>query len=225
MDFAILLSGGTGTRMGTDVPKQYIEVKGKPVIAYAIEALLACGRFAHIQIVCADEYIPMIEEYERAGISFAFSTPGKTRQESIINALADIDNAKKADLKSRVLIHDAARPCVSKKLIDDCFKAIEGHEGVLPVLPMKDTVYECKDGVITSLLNRSVIFAGQAPELFLFKKYLKACRAMDEKTLAGINGSSEPAVLYKMDIATVRGDEGNFKITTPADLERFEGLI
>ena len=123
-----------------------------------------------------------------------------------------------------VLIHDAARPLLSRQLVTDCLDAIEGHDGVIPVLPMKDTVYESTDGkTISRLLNRSHIFAGQAPEVFCFGKYYEANRALLPDKILAINGSTEPAVMAGMRMAVIPGDETNFKITTKADLERFYG--
>ena len=91
--------------------------------------------------------------------------PGENRQLSILNGLRDIRTY--ADTDACVLIHDAARPCMSAQLVSDCLAAVVGHDGVLPVLPMKDTVYLSKDGAcVASLLDRSQIYAGQAPEVF-----------------------------------------------------------
>jgi 2-C-methyl-D-erythritol 4-phosphate cytidylyltransferase len=87
-------------------------------------------------------------------------------------------------------------------------------------------VYVSEDGArITSLLERSRIFAGQAPEAFLFGKYLEANRALLPERILKINGSTEPAVMAGMDIAMIPGDEGNFKITTKGDLERFREML
>lgn len=101
--------------------------------------------------------------------------------------------------------------------------ASKGHDGAMPVLPMKDTVYLSEDGVsVSELLNRSRLFAGQAPELFDLEKYYTANMALLPDRILSINGSTEPAVMAGMDIAMVAGDEGNYKITTAADLERFK---
>ena len=178
---ALLLSGGTGMRMGVETPKQYIEVNGKPIIAYGLQTLLSHEGIDAVQIV-ADamwrETILNCMEHLRSGghdsISpekkdrgiekfRGFSAPGKTRQLSILNGLEDIGRyAADADY---VLIHDAARPLVSAAMLTECLAAAAEHEGALPVLPMKDTVYFSEDGTsVASLLDRSRIFAGQAPE-------------------------------------------------------------
>ncbi len=167
-NIALLLSGGTGTRLGSDIPKQYMEAGGRPVISYSIGCLAAHERIDGIQIVAE----PVWEEKIRG-----FSSPGKNRQLSILHGLEDILNY--ADEEDCVFIHDAARPMLSDRQITDCLDGICGYDGVLPVLPMKDTVYLSRDGrSIDSLLNRSEIYAGQAPEVFCLGKYYEANRAL-----------------------------------------------
>lgn len=219
---ALLLSGGTGTRMGVETPKQYIEVKDKPIISYCLRTLLSHDGIDAVQIVADEMWHKIILKCLESRDKFrGFSRPGKTRQLSIVNGLEDI--RQYAGENDCVLIHDAARPLLSKTQISDCLDAVAaGHDGALPVLPMKDTVYYSEDGrAVTSLLERSRIFAGQAPEIFVLGKYYEANRNLLPEKILTINGSTEPAVMAGMDIAMIPGDEENFKITTRADLERF----
>lgn len=132
---------------------------------------------------------------------------------------------KEQVFRHSVLIHDAARPNLTQTQIAECYAAFAGHDGVMPALPMKDTVYLSEDGSrISQLLDRSTIFAGQAPELFDLHKYYRANAALLPEGLLGINGSTEPAILAGMDMVMIPGDDRNFKITTPADLERFREM-
>lgn len=251
---ALVLSGGSGTRMGMDTPKQYIEVNGRSVISYCLETLLNHETIDAVQIVADEVWQEVILRtvkrlcqvvgkdasgedasggntpenspgYEkRMGKLRGFSVPGKTRQCSILNGLHDI--RKYAVDSDYVLIHDAARPLLPSALITDCICAIKGHDGVLPVLPMKDTVYVSKDGrSVSSLLERSNVFAGQAPELFALGKYYEANRRLLPDSIFQMNGSTEPAVMAGMDIVMIPGDERNFKLTTAVDLERFREII
>lgn len=228
MNIALILSGGTGSRMDSDIPKQYIKIQGRPIISYCIERLSRHGEIHGIQIVAHAQWQDLIKEClqagDLAGKFRGFSQPGANRQLSILHGLEDIRlYARHTDL---ILVHDAARPLVSQQMISDCIEAAEGHDGAVPVLPMKDTVYKSEDGkTISSLLNREQIFAGQAPEIFRLDAYYKANqRLLPEKILA-INGSTEPAILAKMDMAMIPGDENNFKITTKADLLRFQKIM
>lgn len=234
MNIALILSGGTGTRMGTDIPKQYIEVCGKPIISYCMECISKHPKIDAIQIVAEEEWREVISESieklaqaKEPGISGkfkGFSKPGATRQLSIFNGLEAIKAY--ADDSDYVFIHDAARPLLGAKQITDCLKTANGHDGVLPVLPMKDTVYSSTDGkTITSLLNRKEIYAGQAPEVFQLGKYYEANKKLLPDKILQINGSTEPAIMAGMDIIMIPGDENNFKITTKSDLERFERII
>lgn len=232
---ALLLSGGTGRRMGEDTPKQYIRINDRPVISYCLECLFVHESIDAVQIV-ADEMwretvLDCMEHLQSDGHEGVlsekfrgFSAPGENRQLSILNGLEDI--RKYAEESDVVFIHDAARPLLSERQITDCLEAVAGHDGVLPVLPMKDTVYYSEDGIrVSSLLERARIFAGQAPEAFVLGKYYEANKKLLPERILQINGSTEPAILAGLDIAMIPGDEGNFKITTKADLERFQEIL
>lgn len=96
----------------------------------------------------------------------------------------------------------------------------------MPVLPMKDTVYLSSNGQkVNSLLDRNHVFAGQAPELFLIGKYYAANQELLPDKILNVHGSTEPAILYGMDIVMIPGDENNFKITTIQDLEKFRRTV
>lgn len=229
MNVALILSGGTGSRLGSKIPKQYIEVGEKPVISYCIETLSAHPQIDAIQIVAEVFWQEKIKEWLKTADTHqkckGFSLPGENRQLSIYHGLEDIRTY--AEESGYVFIHDAARPLLSKKQITDCLEGVLGHDGLMPVLPMKDTVYESNDGgnSVAGLLDRSSIYAGQAPEVFQIGRYFSANQKLLPDRIRAINGSTEPAVLAGMDIAMIPGDEGNFKITTQADLERFCKII
>lgn len=234
MNIAILLSGGTGSRLGSDIPKQYIEVNGKMIITYSLEVLCGHKDIDGIVIVVADEWKEKVQETLEnlnSEIKVFFAKPGDNRQLSIYSALEAtmqlLSDASQGDISSsNVFIHDAARPNLTSEMITSYLGAMEGHDGVLPVLPMKDTVYYSQDGKqVSNLLDRSKVFAGQAPEVFNFEKYYAACKALLPDKILTINGSTEPAILADMDIAMIPGDENNYKITTRADLEKFENSL
>ena len=227
MNIALILSGGTGTRLGSNIPKQYLEVEGRPVISYALERLSIHEKIDAIWIVAdmvwREQILKWISQYDPGRKFKGFSDPGENRQLSILNGLEGMKEAvQDSDL---VLIHDAARPLIAWKLITDCLEAVQEYDGVLPVLPMKDTVYASTDGKrISSLLDRNCIFAGQAPEVFRFGKYYRANRQLLPEAILKVNGSTEPAVMAGMNIIMIQGDENNFKITTQADLKRFQEI-
>ncbi len=221
MNSVIILAGGTGTRLGADIPKQYIEVAGKPIIAYCLETFFSHKMIDAVQIVADEMWHKYISKHISSNKFKEFSAPGATRQLSIYNGLCDVKKYSSDD--DCVIIHDAARPLVPAEMITNCIKALEQHDGALPVLPMKDTVYFSEDGkCISQLVERSKIFAGQAPEAFKLGKYLAANEALMPEKILAINGSTEPAIMAGMDVAMIDGDEKNFKITTKGDLEKFK---
>lgn len=243
MNIALILSGGTGTRVGGKIPKQYITVCGRPVIGYCLEVFMNHPAIDAVQIVADRSWRNFVKECleetdhrtleqscgetqngQRPDAKWrGFSEPGENRQRSVLNGLEDI--LAYADREDVVIIHDAARPMVTEQFITSCLAAIKGHEGVLPVLPMKDTVYQSKgENKISSLLDRDSIFAGQAPEAFLLGRYYDANRAMLPDRILEVKGSTEPAVLAGMDVIMIDGDERNFKITTQQDLRRFQEI-
>lgn len=230
MNIALILSGGTGTRLGGDIPKQYIKVKGRMLIAYCLNMFAAHSAIDGIFVVAAPEWKDeILNECDSLGIGSAaitgFSNPGRTRQLSILNGLRDIDTYVKSLDKNDdpvVIIHDAARPNLTAEYLNRCLDAIEGCDGVMPTLPMKDTVYYSENGTkVDKLLDRSCIFAGQAPELYRLKKYLEANEKLLPDDILKINGSTEPAVMAGLNVAMIPGDENNYKVTTKKDMDRF----
>lgn len=229
MNIALVLSGGIGNRLHTEIPKQYIRVQDKMILLYCVETLINNKETDAVQIV-ADEiwHKRILEEAARLEIKMdkflGFTKPGETRQLSIFSGLQDISRYVKRD--AAVMIHDAARPLLSEKQINECYTALAGHDGVMPVLPMKDTVYKSNDGIsVSGLLDRRYIYAGQSPEVFQFQKYYVANKKLLPRHIFEINGSTEVAIRSGMDIVMIPGDENNFKITTIEDLRRFQRTI
>ena len=227
MNIALILSGGNGSRLGSAIPKQYIEVNGKPIIGYCLDTFQKNEFTDKIQIVADESYHSYIKNYcikNDIGKLCGFSRQGESRQLSILNGLKDIIKyAKGGDI---VIIHDAARPFVSSKLITESINAVnDEYDGVLPVLPMKDTIYQSNDAKsISNLIDRKTLFAGQAPETFKLGKYYNANLKLLPQKILEINGSTEPAILDNMKIKLINGDENNFKITTMSDFERFKNM-
>lgn len=228
MKIAIILSGGVGSRMGLNIPKQYVLVNGHPVINYCLKIFLDNEMTDAIIIGVAEEWNEFVKEHvEKLNPQkpIYYAKPGETRQLSIYNALKVIREKCFSD-DSIVIIHDAARPLVSHELIARCYNGCKEADGIMPVIPVKDTTYLSEDGKhIHSLLDRSHLWAGQAPEAFCFGKYLKVHEEMSRDELLKINGSTEIAFKAGLNCQMVEGDPMNFKITTPEDLSNFETIV
>lgn len=226
MNYAVILSGGIGSRMRMKgVPKQYIEVDEKPILIYTLEKFEASEKVDSIIIVAASEWqntiLEWINKYSITKFS-AFALPGEQRQESILNGLEQCVNDTNND-NDVVIIHDAVRPSLSLDLIANCIDSASEYGGCMPVIHISDTVYQSIDGSsISSLLDRNTLFAGQAPEAFRLLEYYKLNKSVDRDELLSYKGTSEIAHRYGMQVRLIPGEDGNLKITTPADLTRFQ---
>lgn len=224
MNVAVILAGGIGSRLGADIPKQYIEVGGKPIISYCLDRFEYNTSIDDIVVVASEPWIPYVQEWiEKCGYCkvSAVIDGGSSRQHSVVKGL-QYYKERGLDEDAYVLIHDAARPGVTTELINALLAGMEGADGVLPVLPAKDAMYISKDSkCIDGLLNRSELFCGQSPEIFRFGQYYQLNQDLSEQELERIRGCSELANRNGLTVNLVAGDEDNYKITTKDDLKRF----
>lgn len=225
---ALVLAGGVGSRMNMgSFPKQYLMVDDRPVLDYCLCTFQEIQTVDAIVIVADVSWRDFISQWlEKSKITkfVAFADPGETRQFSIFNGLEVIE-AQMPDCEN-VIIHDSARPLISAELICACFQGLQEAEGVMPVLPVKDTCYQSLDGkTISGFLPRSQLFAGQAPEAFRLKPYLELHRTLPREVLLEISGSSELAYKHGLKVAMIPGEERNFKITTQDDLKLLEKYL
>lgn len=225
MNIAIILSGGVGSRMGNSgTAKQYFKVNGKMIISYCLDTFENHPLIDKIIIVAAEEQHSLLYSYKYSKLSI-IEINGKSRQHSVLNGLKAAMNisSSKDDI---VLIHDAARPLVSDKIIESCIGAIGEYDGAMPGIEVKDTIYQSYNGIeIDKLLNRNELFAGQSPESYILSKYFEIHQQATDEQLSDSTGSSVIAFQHGLRIKIVAGDEKNFKITTPKDLELFERII
>ena len=228
MNYAVILSGGIGTRMHMgDFPKQYYKVKGRMILEYTLDAFEKSESVDEIVIVMAPAWQEELEEELRGKYRKVkyFAEPGSIRQESILSGLEVCMNRSESE-SDKVIIHDGVRPLVSSELIDACFAKIGEYEACLPVIPATDTIYYSEDGTgVNQLLDRSKLFMGQSPETFWLHQYYRAHEGKSHEFLMSMRGTTEIAHVAGMKICMIPGEPLNFKITHPADLQRFRMII
>ncbi len=226
MNIALILAGGTGERLMRGKPKPCVSVRGKMIVTHCLEAVGTHPQVDAVQIVADEEWREIIysEMPEAVQRKFSgFSKPGLIRQHSIMNGLKTImPSAEKSDI---ILIHDATRPLVSKALISASLEACVKYDGGIPVLPVKDTLYLSRDKCIDSFFEKGTVYTEQTPEAYRLKKYYAANRKLLPDRIDRIQDSVEPAVMAGMNLAVIPGDEMNFRIETPVDLERLKLFI
>lgn len=222
----LILSGGVGSRMGGNLPKQYMEAGGRMIVSRCMDQVLKCGRITGLWVVADKSWQKRIaDSCSQKERLLGFSLPGENRALSILNGLRGI--RERFPEETVVIVHDAVRPLVSVETLEACMDACQDHDGAMPVLPMTDTVYysDASGTSVEKLLDRGRVYAGQAPEAFRLGNYLAATESLLPEKILSINGSSEPAILVGMDIAMIPGDKRNFKITTREDLDRYCRIV
>lgn len=213
---AILVAAGSGTRAGGSVPKQYALLGGQPILAYAHRALARHPQIdAVVTVIGAGQEAPL----EAALGSVPFVMGGTTRRESVRNGLAALADGG----FTRVLIHDAARPFLPARVIDDLLAALDAHAGAIPALPVADTLVRGVGGVIGDTVPRDQLYRVQTPQAFAFDAIRDAHRhwpaeqeATDDAQMLRAAGGQ---------IALVPGDPMLEKITHPADFAAAEARL
>ena len=222
-NIAIILAGGVGVRAGGDIPKQYIKVKGIPILFQTIKVFEDSEYVDGIIVVAEEKWMQLIDNYVRELNITKFigtSKNGDSREASILNGLKYIeDNSINCKY---VAVHDAVRPNATQKMVCDCFQVLDEFEASIPIIPIKDTIYCCEDGnAVAGLLERDKIFAGQTPEGFHYQKYYRYLENLSDEMISRIHGTSELSFMAGMSIGVFTGDENNYKITTKEDIQRY----
>jgi len=212
----ILLAGGAGSRVGTDAPKQFLRIAGKPVLVHSYEALRRQLPHALVVVVSPVDALAQVAELLGQEERTLIVPGGASRQASTQQGL----EALRPFAPEYVLIHDAARPFVSGQIIHDVMHALQRHDAVDVAIPATDTIIVERNGFIQSIPNRKHLLRGQTPQAFRYTELLACYEEVGEEALdqftddCGIYLHCNP--LGKVRI--VQGSEENFKITNPVDL-------
>lgn len=206
--------------------KLLIPLGGRPLLLHCLEALQSYAPLERMVVTAAegeeDEYRSL---FERAGLTKVACVirGGAERQESIGFALEALA-VRQAAADDLVAIHDAARPFLTHGLLDSLVAGLEGWDGVLPMVPLKDTVKVVKNGQVARTLPRHELQAAQTPQLFPFDPILQAHRSAAK---SGFTGTDDCSLIEWRGgrIGVVEGDYRNLKVTTPEDLLIAERLL
>lgn len=218
---AIIVGAGRGHRFGGPMPKQYRLLAGVPVVRHALRAFTEHPDVSTVIAVIHPDDQALFEAAAE-GLKIAGHTPGGAeRQDSVRNGLAFAANLADTPPET-VLVHDAARPFVSARLITDMITALEKTPAAVPALAVADTLKRGADGVVTGTVDRSGLYRVQTPQGFRFADILAAHQSAKGQALTDDAAVAEAAGLA---VALVPGDENNFKITTEADLMRAEEMM
>jgi 2-C-methyl-D-erythritol 4-phosphate cytidylyltransferase len=222
--FALIPAAGSGSRMGSGVPKQYQPVAGKPLIAHAIGALCAHPRVALTFVVLApgDAYFNRHDWSAHRGRLETLFCGGATRAASVFNGLVAMADVAEPD--DWVMVHDAARPCVNAMLISRlCDELADDKVGGLLAVPVSDTLKRGDDQQrVTGTVARDHVWQAQTPQMFRYGMLLQALRAAIP---GGVTDEASAIEHAGFAPRLVKGSRNNLKVTFPEDLAIAENII
>lgn len=222
--WCVIPAAGRGSRFGGETPKQYLQVAGRSILLHTLDALLSHPRVAGAMLAVADQRFGFDLGDDLHGKPLRRCLGGATRAESVANGLAALPAEVAAD--DIVLVHDAARPNISHADLDALFAAADKHaDGAILAAPVRDTLKRADaGGAIIATEPRASLWRAFTPQAFA-RGPLRAALAAAEAR--GIDVTDEAMAMELADVQPrlVEGSEDNFKITTRADLARFEFLL
>ena len=231
MNIALVFAGGTGTRMkGSDKPKQFLTLNGKPIIIYTIEHFEKHPEIDGIVVVCKEDWIEYLnEQLEKYEIKKVKSVVpgGATGQASIRNGLFKIrEIAGVPSSEVIVLIHDGVRPLIDEAVITANIESVRKNGNAITVVPAIETIIETDEkGDISKVADRKMCKLARAPQSFVLSDIIEAHeRSLAEKKEEMID-SAMLMQHYGAVLHTVEGPVENIKITTPMDYHLFKALV
>ena len=220
MDYIIIVAGGKGLRMGSDIPKQFLPIGGKPVLMRTLERFREYSKDIQIILVLPEsqqEYWHQLCHEYHFGVEYTLANGGQTRFHSVQNGLAKVPD----DAQGVVGVHDGVRPFPSIEVIKNCYETARTAKAVIPVIPVVETVRQL-DGDSSLTVPRDQYRLVQTPQTFDIQ-LLKAANRQPYND--GFTDDASVVEAFGHKITLVEGNRENIKITTPYDLKIAEVLI
>ena len=231
MIYAEILAGGVGARMGeTEIPKQFHMLGNKPIFIHTIEHFLNNERVDIVLVCCHNEWISYtkdtINEYIVDTDKVIVVKGGNTRNETILNGCMYIEEHFGICDEDIILTHDAVRPFLSQRIIDDNIDGALTYGAVDTVMEAYDTIVHSVDGeVISDIPIRGEMFQGQTPQTFNIRLLMKFFESLTKEEKEILTDACKALVIKGIDVHLVHGDVTNMKITTKHDLKVAKALV
>lgn len=229
--FAAILAGGMGTRMQSEQkPKQFLEVGGKPIIIHTIEKFISIENFTKILVLTPADWVEytkdLIEKYMGTDSGVLVLPGGSDRNETLMCALAYIEEHYKVDADTILVTHDAVRPFVTERIIRENIEAARIYGACGTAIPATDTIVQSKDGTyMEEIPDRSCMYQQQTPQSFRVTLLKETYALLNEEERKSLTDACKILVLKGVPVYMVMGDSCNIKITYPEDLLLSEVLV
>lgn len=225
---ALIIAGGTGQRMGQDIPKQFLHVNDKPVIIYTLEVFQKHPSIDEIEVVCLEGWHEVLKAYAKQfGITKLINVVngGLNGQDSIRNGVLDIASRHCLD-DDIVVIHDSIRPMVSLDIITDNLRVCKKYGNATTIVPCNTAMLKSEDALVSNVqLSREQVKMTQTPQSFHVKEFVEVHK---KALMKGITASVASCTLYVemgLNVYLSKGSGKNIKLTTIEDVEIFKALL
>ena len=240
MIYAEILAGGVGSRFGSkDLPKQYHMLGSKPILVHTIEQFVLNPKIEKIIVCTRKDWInyteDLINKYIPNESRIEITPGGATRNETIMSGIKYIEKKYGLNDKDIIITHDAVRPFISQRIIEDNIKAVSKYDAVDTAIPATDTIIDSgsdkvgdsdkNNYMIESIPNRSSLWYGQTPQSFNIKKLMEMYEKLTEEEKDILTDACKIFVLKGEGVKIVRGETFNMKITTVFDLKMAEAIL
>lgn len=229
MNIAVIIAGGSGKRMGLEIPKQFVNVYDKPVLVYTLEGFQKHPQIDAIEVVCIDGWHDVVRAYAKQfGITKLqwIVSGGATGQESIRNGVYHLEG--KCDDDDIIIIHDGIRPLVDEAVLSDVIVKCQKYGNAVTALPYNEQIFVADDEISTTkYIPRETLRRVSTPQAYRYQKLLWAYHEAFEKEI-GIHGSSYTnTMMVELGerLYFAAGSEKNIKLTTKDDLDIFKAYL
>lgn len=231
MVFAVVLAGGKGSRMGnSDTPKQFLTLGKSPIIVHTVEKFYINPKFEEVIVLCPEQWANHTENMLKKSLKdkdrFTVVKGGNTRNETLYNAINYIEDKYGLDDDTIIVTHDAVRPFVTHRIIEENISSALKYGATDTVIPATDTIVESKNGeIISSIPNRAELFQGQTPQSFNAKKLKGLYESLTDNEKDVLTDACKIFSIKGEPVHLVQGEVFNIKITYPFDLKVAQTMI
>ncbi len=232
MIFGGILAGGVGSRMKMeDMPKQFLDLGGKPIVIHTLEKFLLCSRVDYVYVGVHPSWVlhmeDLVEKYIKVRKECVRIVAGGTdRNSTIMNIVQEIENEFGEDESNYIVTHDSVRPFITSRIINDNIDAVLEYKACDTVIPATDTIVVSTDHkVISDIPVRSMMYQGQTPQSFQINLLKELYQSLTDEEKNILTDACKMAVVRNRPVYLVEGETSNLKITTVSDYKVAQAMV